>query len=186
MRRFIFSLAAILTITVPARAQSPATPTNWSAAAVAGAGRTWDDEGVIGDGAIAGGRVARRIIGGTFVEGSLDVLHHERADRFSAEGNTLFLSAAVVQRFGRGRVQPYALGGVTLARHRGTYGFLPDNKVSRAESTDTGFVFGGGMAVRAGRRFEIGPEVRFFFLGSDTDSSPAIGYWIGARFGVRF
>ncbi|MEO7274594.1 MAG: hypothetical protein ABIX28_04120 [Vicinamibacterales bacterium] len=186
MQRFAISLAAILAITLPVHAQSPAPSPDWSAAAVAGAGRTWDDEGVIGDGAIAGGRVARRIAGGTFIEASLDVLHHERADRFSAEGNTLFVSAAIVQRFGRGRAQPYGLGGVTLGRHRGTYGFLPDNKLSLAESTDTGFVYGGGLAVRAAGRFEVGPEIRFFTLRADTDSSPAIGYWVGARVGVRF
>jgi hypothetical protein len=180
-------LAAVLVLitTLPARAQSPAAAFNSTAAAVAGGGTTWDDEGKIGKGLLVGGRVDRRLFGNTFVEVSLDHLHHERSGRFSAEGNTTLVTGAVVQRFGRGAVQPYALGGLTVARHRGTYGFLPD-KVSLAESTDTGFLYGGGLAVRAGPRFEVGPEVRFFFLGSDSDSSPAIGYWIGARLGVRF
>jgi hypothetical protein len=186
MKRILFTLALTLAIAPAAHAQTAAASPDWSAAAVAGAGRTWDDEGVIGDGAVVGGHVVRRIFGTTFVEGSLDLLHHERSDRFSAKGNTLFVSGAIVQRFGRGRAQPYILGGVTLARHRGTYGFLSDNKVSPAESTDTGFVYGGGMAVRTAGRFELGPEIRFFLLEADTDSSPAIGYWVGARFGVRF
>ena len=77
-------------------------------------------------------------------------------------------------------------GGVTLARHHGTFGFLPDGKVTLAESTGAGFVFGSGLAVAAGERFEIGPEVRFLTLGADVDSSPAFACWVGARFGVRF
>ena len=186
MPRVVITALVLLVTALPARAQPAAPVFDWSAAAVVGGGTTWDDEGQIGNGVLVGGRVDRRLFGGTFVEFSIDRLHHGRTGRFSADGNTTLFTGAIVQRFGRGRVQPYALGGLTLGLHRGTYGFLPDNKVSLAESSDTGFAYGGGMAVRAGRRFELGPEVRFFFLGSKTDSSPAVGYWVGARFGVRF
>ena len=98
----------------------------------------------------------------------------------------MLFTAAVVQRFGTATLQPYALAGLTVARHSGTYGFLGDSKVSLAESTDLGYVFGGGLAVRIGGRFEVGPEARFYIFNADNDSSPAFASWIGARAGVRF
>ena len=186
MRRAVMIGVMWLWTALPAQAQSPPPVFNSTAAAVVGGGRTWDDEGVIGDGALVGGRVDWRLGGRTFVEGAVERLHHERTGRFTADGHTTFVTAALVQRFGGGAAQPYALGGGTIAHHSGTFGFLGDSKVSLAESTDVGVVFGGGLAVRVARRFEIGPEIRFFLLRPDDDSSPAFVYWIGARVGVRF
>ena len=34
----------------------------------------------------------------------------------------------------------------------------------------------------AGGHFEIGPELRIYTLSAQTDSSPALPYWVGARF----
>lgn len=53
-------------------------------------------------------------------------------------------------------------------------------------STSRGFHVGAGLAVRVGRRFEIGPEARFYFLEASSGSDPSLAYWIGGRFGVRF
>jgi hypothetical protein len=40
--------------------------------------------------------------------------------------------------------------------------------------------------VRLGRRFEIGPEARFYIMQVSNDSDPAWADWIGVRFGARF
>ena len=185
MRRAMATLTIVLSTALAIHAQSPPT-SGWSAAAVVGGGTTWVDEGQIGNGAVAGGRLDRRIAGRTFGEVSIDDLRHHRTGGFNAEGHTTLFSGAIVQRFGHAAAQPYALGGVTVARHSGTFGFVPASKISLAESTDVGFVFGGGLAVRAGGRFELGPEARFYILNADADSSPAFASWFAGRIGFRF
>jgi len=186
MRRAMTAVTILLATAVPIGAQSSRQAFDWSAAAVIGGGTTWDDEGQIGDGVLAGGRLDGRITGQTFWDVSVDYLRHHRTGGFNADGHTTLVTGTVVQRFGNARAQPYALGGITVARHSGTYGFLPDTKVGLAESTDLGFVFGGGLAVRVGRQLEIGPEARFYILNADVDSSPAFASWLGGRIGVRF
>jgi hypothetical protein len=167
-------------------AQAPAPGFNSTVGVVGGLGKTWDDEGAIGSGALVGGRADRRLFGHTFAEISIDYLRHDRIGRFTAEGHTILVSGVVVQRFGDRDAQPYALGGITVASHSGTFGFPELNLVSSTSSTSLGYVFGGGLALRAGTRFEVGPEARFLAFASDADSSPAFAYWIGGRFGVRF
>jgi hypothetical protein len=169
-----------------ARAQSSGTEFKSTVGGAVGGGKTWDDEGQIGTGLFAGAHVDRRLFGNTFAEASVDYLRHERTDRFSAEGRSILATGVVVQRLGRGAAQPYALGGLAVARHSGTFGFPEVNIVSSTESTSFGVAFGGGVAIRAGTRFEIGPEARFLILSSDTDSGPAYVNWIGVRFAVRF
>jgi hypothetical protein len=184
MRTTTLLVMLLLSSAPPARAQT--TTPSGTIAGIAGGGKTWDDEGQIGSGALIGLRAERRLFGRTFAEVAVDYLRHERTGRFSAEGHTVLVSGTLIQRFGTGGAQPYVLGGVTLARHRGTYGFPEDGIEYSTGSTDTGFAFGGGLAVRVGQRFEVGPEARLLTLASDDDSSPAFVYWIGGRFGVRF
>lgn len=156
-----------------------------SAAAIAGAGKTWDDEGQIGSGLAAGGRVDWRLFGNTRAEVAFDFLQHDRSGGFfQANGHTLLTSASLVQRFGSGTAQPYVLGGLTLAHHSGTTTF---DSISRSHtSTDMGYSFGGGLAVRVGQRFEIGPEARFYIINAGNDSDPAWANWVGVRVGARF
>ena len=73
-----------------------------------------------------------------------------------------------------------------LARHSGTFGFPELNLLASTKGTSAGLAFGGGVAVRAGTRFEVGPEARFLILSADTDSGPAFANWIGGRFAFRF
>jgi hypothetical protein len=155
-----------------------------SAAAIVGGGRTWDDEGQIGSGLAAGGRVDWRLIGNTRAEAAIEVLAHDRNDVFQAHGHTALASASIVQRFGRRAAQPYVLGGLTIAHHSGTTRF--NDLAVVHTSTDSGYHFGGGLAVRVGQRFEIGPEARFYIINISNDSDPAWANWFGVRFGVRF
>ena len=183
MRRAILAVAIGGILSGTAAAQG--VPFKTSVAGAAGIGRTYDDEGQIGNGPQLGVSVLQRIAGRTFVEGAFDYLRHERTGNFEAKGRTLFFTGSVVQRFGRVH-QPYVLGGVTLASHGGTAGFPPLNQFVSADSTDFGVSFGGGIAFAIGNRFEVGPEVRFFIILADEDSAPAYAYWLGGRFGIRF
>ena len=187
------TIAAVIAIwaiwvfgSVNAWAQPSETSFNSTVGGIAGGGKTWDDESQIGTGLLVGFRADRRLFHNTFAEIAIDDLRHERTGRFSADGKTLIFTGSIVQRFGRGAAQPYVLGGVALARHSGTSGFPELNLLSSARGTSAGVTFGGGVAVRAGTRFEVGPEARFLILSPDTDSGPAFANWIGGRFAVRF
>ena len=151
---------------------------------ILGAGKTWDDEGSLGNGIVVGGRFDWRLFGGMSVEGAAEVLTHERSGFFQAEGESVILSASILQRFGGMAWQPYVLGGLTLVRHSGTTQF--DIFRSDRNSTDGGFHFGGGLAVQVGQRFEVGPEARFYIIHASNSSDPAWAYWIAGRFGIRF
>ena len=180
-------IAAVLLLSVlvfPAPSSAQTDDPRGSVAGIFGGGKTWDDEGGLGTGMAAGGRLEWRLFGTTSIEGSLDLLKHKRSDAFQADGDSMIAGLSLIQRFSRTRVQPYVLGGVHLIRHDGTTR-LGDMAVAR-ESTDGGFHFGGGLAVRVNERIEIGPEARFFIIQADDGSSPAWADWIGFRVGVRF
>ena len=165
-------------------AQGPDTP--FAVGALGGGGRTWDDEGSLGSGGAGGGRVEWRLIGNTRLEAGVDLLTHDRGSGFfQASGRTAFVTAAVVQRFGRGVAQPYVLGGLALARHTGEVTFGGGAPEPRS-SVDPGLVFGGGLVVRVGDRFEVGPEVRVFTLAPEDDVDPAFAWLAGVRVGYRF
>lgn len=156
-----------------------------SVAAVAGVGRTWDDEGSIGNGAAAGGRVEWRLFGNTSIEGAIETLAHDRRGGFfQSEGRSNLFSVSLLHRFGSPGIQPYVLEGVGLVRHSGTT--RVDDLATQRTSTDTAFHFGAGLAVRIGERVEIGPEARFYVIRPSNGSDPAWANWIGARLGVRF
>ncbi len=184
------TMAAVMAIWVLAGVNAWAQP--WGASfnstvgGIAGGGKTWDDESQIGAGLLVGFRADRRLFHNTFGEISIDDLQHERTGRFTADGKTLIFTGSIVQRFGRGAAQPYVLGGVALARHSGTFGFPELNVLNSTKGTGVGVAVGGGVAVRAGTRFEVGPEARFLIFSSETDSGPAFATWIGARFAVQF
>jgi opacity protein-like surface antigen len=149
------------------------------------ASQTWDDEGSLGKGLGAGGRVDWRLFGNTSVEGSVDLLTHDRSGGFfQSEDTSTLVGASLVQRFGHQAVQPYVLGGVGLVHHSGTTQF--QDLVSRRTSTDRAFHFGGGLAVKINERFEIGPEARFYVINAGNGSDPAWASRIGGRVGMRF
>jgi opacity protein-like surface antigen len=178
-------LAALLVVGFAATGAAQTDRPKGRAAVVMGSGQTWDDEGSIGKGLNVGGRVDWRVLGNTSVEGAVELLSHERSGGFyEAEGTSVLLSASLVHRFGDWRAQPYVLEGLTLLHHSGETRF--DNLRFEDSSTNPGFHFGGGLAVRVTDRFEIGPEVRFYMLRIDSDSEPAWASWFGVRAGLRF
>lgn len=181
MRRALLLLAVLI---VPSSAFAQTQEARGSVAGIVGAGKTWDDESDIGSGAVAGARVDWRLFGGTRVEFAFDWLDHDRTGVFASTGRTSLFSGSLLQRFGTRSAQPYVLGGLTIAQHSGTTTF--EDLARSTTTTDAGFHFGGGLAVRVGERFEVGPEARFYIISASDSASPAWANWIGARFGVRF
>lgn len=178
------ALGALVAAESSARAQAPEAP--WRASVALGGGRTWDDEGSLGAGSSAGVALERRLVSGTSVQLAFDALWHDRGGGFfRASGRTTLVAATLVQRFGRGAVQPYVVGGVLLARHVG-HVQLDDGPRQPRRSVDGGLTFGGGLAIRLTSRVDVGPDVRVYTLAPANDVDPALAWAIVARVGYRF
>jgi hypothetical protein len=167
---------------VPLYAQSR--ESRGTVSAVGGIGTTWDDEGSLGRGWLIGGAADRVIFGTTRIEGSLEVLTHDRnAGHFQSNGQTIIAGASLVHRFGRGTSQPYVFGGLTIGHHSGTNSFSGTSVPLSV--TNAGYRGGGGIAFRAGNRLEIAPELRWngFFVDADPDPVwlPSFGIRLGWR-----
>lgn len=183
MRTCVPLIAVSLLFTSAALAQSPAPPVLLSAQV--GGGRTWDDEGNLGNGVALGVRVDRRLGGHTRAEIGVDLLTHDRGSGFfQAQGRTVFVTAALVQRFSHGSVRPYVLGGLSLARHTG-HVRLADGPRQPRSSLDPAWVVGGGASVRLGRQFELGPEARLFVIRAGNGVDPALAFTLGLRVGYE-
>jgi hypothetical protein len=185
-RDLIVAAMLLLASAATVSAQPAPSSSRWTWGGTAGMGRTWDDEGQIGSGVLAGGYAQWRWLSHSDLDLSVDFLKHDRSGGFfEAHGHTVFLSGAFVQRFGGPAANGYVLGGVTLAAHSGTAGFPADNLVTDTSSTNPGYILGGGMSFRASRRIEVGPLVRITMLSADSDSDPAFTIMAGVRVGFR-
>lgn len=189
--RHVFRAIRVLCLTLTALsasafAHAQARESAASIGVAVGPGQTWDDEGSLGSGFVIGARADRRLFGGTRIELSLDALTHDRdAGYFLANGTTTLFTAALVQRFGSGTIQPYLLAGALVARHSGTVTF-GDEPERRERSTNPGYALGSGFIVSVRDRWEVGPEVRALAMQPDDDSNPALAYWVGVRASYRF
>lgn len=168
-------------IPVVAHAQSESRA---SLSVIGGFGKTLDDEGSLGRGWLIGGAVDRVIFGRTRAEVSLELLTHDRdAGYFQSHGRTIIGGVSLVRRFGSGGTQPYLFAGLTAGHHSGTNTFS-GTPVERSNS-DAGLRFGFGVAIRAGRRYEVTPEIRMngFFIDNDADPAtlPSFGIRIARR-----
>lgn len=181
MRAIVCSLALLL-VSRTAVAQPPAS--RGSVSAIGGFAKTLDDEGSLGRGWLVGGAIDRVVFGKTRAELSLEVLTHDRdAGYFKSNGRTITGGLSLVRRFGGGNAQPYLFGGLTVGHHSGTNEF--NGSPVRISNTDTGFRFGFGIAIRAGERFEVSPELRMNGFFVDNDSDPVTLPSLGIRFGWR-
>lgn len=167
-------------------AQSMPERPRWTFGGTVGGGQTWDDEGSIGRGWLAGVYADRRISRNMDLELSADVLWHDRftgPSSFQAEGHTTYVTAALIRRFGPPRSNVFLLGGGTMGIHRGTAGFADEPAQANTDGTHPGYIFGGGFSFRAAGTIEIAPTVRFTMLSIDDDSDPAMSYMLGVRVG---
>jgi hypothetical protein len=55
----------------------------------------------------------------------------------------------------------------------------------KLSNSNLGFRTGFGLAIRAGTRFDVSPEIRLNGFFVDDDSDPAMLMSFGVRFGIR-
>ena len=181
--RVVIMLVA-LSIAVAGRASAQVEESKSTVTIVTGAGKTFDDEGSLGDGWLVGGSIDRLIFGSTRAELTLERLTHSRdVTYFASSGSTITAGASLVHRFGRRAAQPYLFAGLTVGHHSGTNRFR-DQAVSLS-STDMGLRFWTGVAIRVGRRLELSPELRMNGFFIDNDADPAMLPSFGVRLGLR-
>ena len=162
----IWALAGI----VNAWAQRFPGPTgfNSTVGGIAGGGKTWDDESQIGTGFLAGFRADRRLFHNTFAEISIWTISSTSGPDASAP--TGGPSSSPDRSCSALVVAPHSPTCWVAWRWRDTAGrsdFRELNLVSSTKGTSAGVAFGGGVAVRVGTRFEVGPEARFLILSSN-------------------
>jgi hypothetical protein len=186
MRRVAALTGFILSFALAGAAAAQTTPpaSRWSFGGTIGAGQTWDDESSLGSGLLAGGYADLRLVRLTDLELSGDYLRHIRGTgAFQAEGHMTVVGASLVQRFGGDTIKGFVLGGGVITSHSADVRF--DNRTTHRSATHPGFMFGGGMTVRATQRLEMGPVVRFVLVAVDDETSAAMATMIGFRVGWR-
>ena len=177
-------LALILSAIADGVCAQPATESRQSVSLIGGLGKTYDDEGSLGRGWLVGGAIDRVVFGRTRLEGSLELLTHDRdAGYFLSNGRTVIGGLSLVRRFGSGGTQPYLFAGLTAGHHSGANRFS-GNRVPLS-NTGAGMRFGFGVAMRAGARYEIRPEIRMNGFFIDNDSDPATLPSFGIRVAWR-
>ena len=174
----------LLFVTFTATAVHAQTESKSSVSVVVGGGQTWDDEGSLGRGWLAGAAIDRALVGQLRAELSVEVLTHGRSEGYlQADGHTVIAGASLLQRFGRARARPYIFGGATGGHHSGSRTFVDVH--SEESSTDFGWRAGAGVAIGAGSKYEISPELRMNGFFTDSDSHPATLLSIGVRLAIR-
>ena len=181
MRTHLLTLLFVSALASPAMAQPTATASNWTFGGAAGYGRTWDDEGSIGNGWLLGGYVDRRLSKNVDLDLAIDVVKNSRDDNFVANGHTTYVSAQVIRRFGSRQANGFVMGGGTLGFYSGETGFSDGSFRSKRSSTNPGWIFGGGFSFRTATGVEIAPIVRITLMQIDTDSDP----WSSITYGIR-
>jgi hypothetical protein len=183
-RGLLATVILFFTLAGAASAQTAQPASRWAYGATVGAGQIWDDESSLGSGMLAGGYADFRLLRLTDLELSADYLRHKRGTGFfQAQGHMTIVGASLVQRFGGETIKGFVLGGPVVTSHSGTFEF--DNRTSRRSGTHSGFMFGGGMTVRAARRVEMGPVARFVLVGVDDETSAKMAATVGFRVGWR-
>jgi len=170
----------------------PAPPAPISIYGSIGAGKTWDDEGSIGNGLSAGGGVEWRFRPKWSVGADVERVGHERHTQGpNWSGRTVFASVNVTYRFAARGVAPYVGGGFGGAFHRSELVDLvapPSGlKIPRTFSSSSTMEYGmAGVDIPAGPHFVVSPDVRWTFCQAPDDSAPFSALRFGVKAAVRF
>jgi hypothetical protein len=179
------ALAVILTSALPAIAAAQDRP-RFVAGGSVGIARTWDDESMLGTGLMTEGRFGVNLTAKTQVEFVVTHFPYERSfeSGVATEGRSIYTGLLLKHDFTRGTVRPFVVAGYGLNAHRGSRTHPPLG-TSDTESTDHGYLFGGGFVVARGN-WEVGPEARGYMLAVESDASASMILSGGIRASVRF
>ena len=170
----------------------PAPPAPVSIYGSIGAGKTWDDEGSIGNGISAGGGVDWRFRPKWSVGADVERVGHERdTTGLKWSGRTVFASANVAYHFAAHGISPYVGGGFGGAFHRGELlnrlmpprGPGPLTISSSSSTMEYGTV---GVEIPIGTRVVVSPDFRWTFCQAQDDSAPFSVVRFAVKAAVRF
>jgi hypothetical protein len=167
----------------PSPAQAPG-PTPVSVSVSIGRGKTWDDEGSIGNGTWVGGGVAWRFRPHLSVGAEVERLGHERdTTGLQWSGRTVLAGANVMFHFGARGISHYVGGGVGGAFYEGRLvdRFTTPARTTSRSSTSTMAFAATGLEIPIGDRFALAPELRVTMCQPRDNFAP----WSLIRFGVK-
>jgi opacity protein-like surface antigen len=153
-------ILALLSLASTARAQDGAI----EAYGVIGGGRTYDDEGSVGNGIAGGGNVGFRFAQKAGVELDVNHFRHEREVAGGAllfRGHGTYVTGNVLYHFSNSRVRPYVLGGLGLLHYTNQSRVLPDQQ---PDGSSSGFALNFGFGIKGflAGGFVLRPEVRIY------------------------
>lgn len=125
----------------------------------AGYGKTYDDEGNIGNGVSANLGVSYRLTRRFSVGGEYALLTNKREFTFATwRGRSYNAAANAFLHFGSGNVQPYVVGSIGALHHV----VLSEPRVLPGSNSATGWAWSGGFGVRGyvSEHVFVRPEVR--------------------------
>ena len=132
----------------------------------AGIVNLWDDEGRIGSGPSIGGGAGIRLVHGIGIEGLVErhVTDRHFSSGVSFHSTVMAATARVMKYVVTSRAQPYAGGGVGIARIETLNEFpgFPSNERKTTSGTISGFA---GVRIAAGRAVFLRPEVELLRAG---------------------
>lgn len=169
-----------------------AAPAPVSIYASIGAGKTWDDEGSIGNGISPGGGVEWRFRPKWSVGADVERVGHDRdTTSLKWSGRTVFASANVAYHFAAKGVSPYVGGGFGGAFHEGEVldRLMPPGSPGtlRTFSSSSTMEYGTvGVEIPIGTRVVVSPDFRWIFCQAQDDSAPFSVIRLGVKAAVRF
>ena len=155
--RYLAFVSVLLLVPSLLAAQSTHSPEIFVRAGIV---NLWDDEGRIGSGLSISGGAGIRLVHGIGIEGLVErhVTDRQFSSGVSFHSTVVGGTARVVKYVGTSRAQPYAGGGVGIARIETLSEFpgFPSNERKTTSGTISGFT---GVRIGAGRRGFLRPEV---------------------------
>ncbi len=127
----------------------------------AGYGKTYDDEGNIGNGASAGFGASYQLNRRFSLGGEYALQTNKREFSFATwKGRTQHAAANLFFHFGSGTVRPYLVGGIGAVHHT----VLSEPRVLPGSNSASGWGWSGGFGVRGyvTNRVFVRPEVRLW------------------------
>jgi opacity protein-like surface antigen len=167
MRHLALALALLVSVATAVPAQT--------LGVTVGGGRTWDDEGSVGNGGSIGASAWWPTAGRWAFGVDLERLSHDRTTsngglRF--RGRTWILSGIAALRFGNGPARPYLFGGAGLLHYAGTFEDSTFQTRTARDSSSSTLAFGAGIDFEASRHVSIRPELRIYMAQPEDDFAP--------------